>query len=137
MERPMLPDGSRSIYGGGLMLGEYEGHPFLEQWGCGCRLSGPYHSVFYEPEDDLDIAIVSNTQNTIPGVAARQIARVVLGLGRETPQHAQCLQKQAPQQEETGVYWAEEPSLASLYHLSEQRRSAAPGRGERHDPPTM
>ena len=35
MERPRLSDGSRSIYGGGLMLGEYEGHPF--------RLSGPYH----------------------------------------------------------------------------------------------
>lgn len=75
------------------------------------RLTGPYHP-FLRPEDDLDIAIVSNTQNTIPGVAARQIARVVLGLEEEKPQHQQYLLEQAPQQEETGVYWAEEPSLA-------------------------
>lgn len=111
MERPVLADGSRSIYGGGLMLGEYEGHPFLEHGGVDAAYRA--HTIrFYDPEDDLDIAIVSNTQNTIPGVAARQIARVVLGLEEEKPQHQQHLLEQAPQQEETGVYWAEEPSLA-------------------------
>lgn len=77
---PILGDGSVSPYAGGLFVGEYQGHPYFEHSGADAAFRA---QVFSLEEDELDIAIVTNTANTPAGLAARQIVDLVLSLPQE------------------------------------------------------
>lgn len=81
---PILSDGSVSPYAGGLFAGEHKGHAYIEHSGADAAFRA---QVFSFEQDELDIAIVTNTANTPAGIAARKIADLVLGLPRdELPQ---------------------------------------------------
>lgn len=105
---PVLADGSKSIYGGGLMVGSYKGHSYFEHGGVDAAYRA--HVMCFD-QDDLEIAIVCNTQNTIPGVAARKIADLVLQLP-ETASAAESFKEEAEEAENAaGIYMAVSPSL--------------------------
>ena len=73
----VLTDGEVSIYGGGMMIQEHKGHKLYTHGGVD---AGYRADMAIYPDDDLEIVIFSNTQNTIPGVASKKIADIVLGL---------------------------------------------------------
>ncbi|MBQ7087750.1 MAG: beta-lactamase family protein [Clostridia bacterium] len=73
----VLTSGETSIYGGGMMIQEHKGHKIYTHGGVD---AGYRADMAIYPDDDLDIVIFANTQNTIPGVASKKIADIVLGL---------------------------------------------------------
>ncbi len=82
LQRPILADGKRSSYGGGLQCGEYQGHAYLEHGGADAAFRA---HVMRLTDDDLDIVLLSNTQNLLMSLMARKIANLVLELPEETP----------------------------------------------------
>ena len=82
LQRPTLTDGTLSGYGGGLMLGEYQGHPYLEHGGADAAFRA---HVMRFPKDDLDIVLLSNTQSMPMNLLARRVAHVILDLVEEKP----------------------------------------------------
>lgn len=109
MERPILADGSQSIYGGGLMLGEYKGQPYLEHGGVD---AGYRAHVMRLPKEDLNIVILCNTQNTIPALAARRIADVVLDLPEQPAEHEAYRREEVDAAQAAGLYLADLPWAA-------------------------
>ncbi|ERJ13221.1 serine hydrolase domain-containing protein [Haloplasma contractile] len=76
LETPELKDGKKSVYAGGLMVGDHQGHPYIEHGGSDAAFRS---QIFRFIEDDLDIIIFSNTTNIPLNKAAYQIANIVLG----------------------------------------------------------
>ena len=111
MQRPLLADGTQSIYGGGLMLGDYKGHAYLEHGGVDAAYRA--HAMRLV-EDDLDIVILCNTQNTVPAVAARRIADIVLDLPAERPEHEKYQVEPFDESQAPGVYLADIPNVAKV-----------------------
>ena len=108
--RPVLADGQPSPYGAGLMLGDYKGRPYLEHGGSDAAFRA-HMMQFYQ--DDLDVAILANTQNTNVSWAARQLACAALGLPED--QAPEDLLQPAPQRDPAGLYWRrEEPGISLL-----------------------
>lgn len=128
MRRPLLADGNQSVYGGGLMLGDYKGHAYLEHGGVD---AGYRAHAMRLVDDDLDIVILCNTQNTIPGVAARQIASLVLGLPDGRQEHESYLLKEFDENQSPGVYLADIPNVAKVCvtQLEDGRLVLGQGRG--------
>lgn len=110
--RPVLADGQLSPYGAGLMLGDYKGRPYLEHGGSDAAFRA-HMMQFYQ--DDLDIVILANTQNTNVSWAARQLASAALGLPEDQPPEG--LLAPAPRQDPAGLYWRQEEPGVSLLEI--------------------
>ncbi|WP_243355803.1 serine hydrolase domain-containing protein [Bacillus litorisediminis] len=75
-ENPTLTDGTKSNYAGGLFVGEYKGHPYIEHGGA----DAAYRSqIMRFSEDDVDIVLLANTQNMLMKDAAFAVADVIFG----------------------------------------------------------
>lgn len=74
---PTLKHNAPTSYAGGLMVGELAGHRYVEHGGADASFRS---SVIHFPDDALDIVILSNTAIVSPGVLAKSVARVILGL---------------------------------------------------------
>ncbi len=73
---PVLTDGKKSSYAGGLFVGKYKGNAYIEHGGA----DAAYRSAMLRfTEADLDIVLFSNTQNTPMKDAAFAVADVVFG----------------------------------------------------------
>lgn len=128
--RPILADGQPSPYGAGLMAGEYKGRPYLEHGGSDAAFRA-HMMQFYQ--DDLDIAILANTQNTNVSWAARQLACAALGLPED--QEPEGLLHPEPQQDPAGLYWRREQPGVSLIEIC--RRDGALVMGRAEDAPAL
>lgn len=100
MQRPTLTDGTLSGYGGGLMLGEYQGHPYLEHGGADAAFRA---HIMRFPNDDLDIVLLSNTQSMPMNLLARRVAHVMLDLVEEKPDLLPYLREET-QRAKTGLF---------------------------------
>ena len=76
----ILNDGKPSTYAGGLMVGELEGHKYIQHSGSDASFRA--HMISFL-DDDLEMVICSNTGNIPLGNQCMQIARYIFGL--ETP----------------------------------------------------
>jgi CubicO group peptidase (beta-lactamase class C family) len=75
-ENPKLTDGTDSSYAGGLFVGEYKGHKYIEHGGA----DASYRSATIRfTDDDIDIVLFSNTQNMPMKDAAFSVADIVFG----------------------------------------------------------
>jgi CubicO group peptidase (beta-lactamase class C family) len=75
-ENPQLTNGTVSSYAGGLFIGEYKGHKYIEHGGA----DAAYRSAMMRfTDDDVDIVILSNTQNIPMKDTAFSVADVVFG----------------------------------------------------------
>lgn len=78
--KPMLTNGQESSYAGGIFVGDYKGHPYIEHGGA----DAAYRSAMLRfTEDDVDIIIFSNTQNMLMKDAAFAVANAVFGYEKE------------------------------------------------------
>lgn len=73
----VLSDNAPTTYGRGLWAGKLEGRPYFMHVG---EDAGFRTVVFRMPEDDVDVIILSNTDNTPTLPAAQNVARILLGL---------------------------------------------------------
>ncbi|UCZ54948.1 serine hydrolase [Bacillus shivajii] len=79
-ENPTLTDGKECSYAGGLFVGKYNGHKYIEHGGA----DAAYRSaVMHFTEDDVDIVIFSNTQNMLMKDASLAVADVVFEHDKE------------------------------------------------------
>ncbi|WP_353892829.1 serine hydrolase domain-containing protein [Proteinivorax hydrogeniformans] len=79
-DAPKLKDGKESSYAGGLFVGEYKGHKYIEHGGA----DAAYRSATIRfTEDDVDIVLFSNTQNLLMKDAAFAVADAVFGYEKE------------------------------------------------------
>ncbi|RXI96197.1 class A beta-lactamase-related serine hydrolase [Anaerobacillus alkaliphilus] len=86
-EAPTLLDGSISNYAGGLFVGEYLGHKYIEHGGADAAFRS---AMLRFTDEDVDIVLLSNTQNMLMKDAAFAVADVIFGLeiskiGEELP----------------------------------------------------
>lgn len=78
LQVPELTDPThQTSYGGGLFIGELEGHPYFEHSGVDAGYRAQIVSFM---EDDLDIVILANTQSLPIGQIAFNLAKQILGL---------------------------------------------------------
>lgn len=77
----VLSDGETSVYGGGMMIQTYKNLCVRTHGG----VDAAYRADIAMYENDLDVIIFSNTQNTIPSVASKKIADIVLNLEDNLP----------------------------------------------------
>lgn len=115
MHRPTLTDGTLSGYGGGLMLGDYQGHPYLEHGGADAAFRA--HMMRF-PKDDLDIVLLSNTQSMPMNLLARRVAQVILDLVEEKPDLIVYL-KEDNLRAKTGLYVNME--VPDVIHLTDEK----------------
>ncbi len=81
-ETPTLKNGMKSSYAGGLFVGEYKGYEYIEHGGA----DASYRSAMLRfPDKDVDIVILSNTENLLMRKAAFELADIVLGLEEHYP----------------------------------------------------
>lgn len=73
----VLLSGETSVYGGGMQINDHKGHRLYTHGGVD---AGFRANMAIYPDDDLDIIIFSNTQNTNPGVMSKKIAEMVLSI---------------------------------------------------------
>lgn len=74
---PVLKTGAPTNYAGGLRVDAMDGHRYLKHAG---EDAGFRSFILRMTEDDIDIVIVSNTDNVYTETAAFGIARILLGL---------------------------------------------------------
>lgn len=72
-----LPDGSDTGYGFGLMVGEVLGRRCVQHGG---GINGFASVLVWFPEDDLHVAVISNSERLSPQRVAKDIVRAVLGI---------------------------------------------------------
>lgn len=77
---PKLLDGKDSSYAGGLQVGEYKGHKYIEHGGADAAYRA---QILRFTDDDVDIVIFSNTQNIAVRDAAFSIADLVFDIPNE------------------------------------------------------
>lgn len=104
----VLLDNAPTTYGRGLWAGKLEGRPYFMHVG---EDAGFRTVVFRMPEDDLDVIILSNTDNTPTLPAAQAVARVLLELP-EAPaaQPAATTEQALTARQAAGFYYAKLPS---------------------------
>ena len=95
---PVLKTGAPTNYAGGLRVDAMDGHRYLKHAG---EDAGFRSFILRMTEDDIDIVIVSNTDNVYTETAAFSIARILLGLPvgvKPAPQPSltACDEKNAP-----------------------------------------
>lgn len=83
-------NGKKSDFGAGIRIAHLEGHKYYHHGGvnAGYRTIGQIY-----PEDDLIITAFSNTYNIPIEDAARDIARIVLGLPARVPKNLNAYEK--------------------------------------------
>ncbi len=126
MHRPTLTDGTKSGYGGGLMLGEYLGHPYLEHGGADAAFRA---HVMRFPDDDLDIVLFSNTQFTPMSLLARRVAHIILDINEEKPDLVVYL-KEDSVRAKPGLYVNLE--VPDVIHLTKDNGSLLKGKTPLH-----
>lgn len=76
METRQLTDDTVNSYAGGIFVGEHKGHHYIEHGGA----DAAYRSeVMRFTDDDVDIVLLSNTQNILMKDAAFAVADVIFG----------------------------------------------------------
>ena len=74
---PQLPEGRSTCYAGGVRINLLEGHRYIHHGG----VNAGFRTVMaIYPEDELIIVALANTHNIPIETAARDVARIVLGL---------------------------------------------------------
>jgi len=81
MKVPELTTDNETNYACGITVENKNGHKRI---GHGGADAGYRSHVFHYPDDDLDIVLLSNTENTPMGLAASKVADIVLGLEEPT-----------------------------------------------------
>lgn len=77
MTVPTLQSGNPTDYAGGLRVGELGGHRYIQHSGVDAAFRASMMHIF---DEDIDIVIFANTQNTLPPTASFRIARMLLGV---------------------------------------------------------
>ncbi len=107
---PALKGDAPTIYAGGLMVDELEGHRRFYHGGA----DAAFRSIAMRlPDDDIDIVILCNTQNTPTQPAADAVARILLGL-EQAPKAALDVQEDFDQSEAPGLYYADLPDAMTV-----------------------
>ena len=107
---PELPAGEESTYCCGIRVESVEGHRYIRH----CGEDAAYRALTMRfLDDDLDIAIVANTQNTYTEPAGYAIAEILLGL---TPRYSDTVYGGEP---ETGREAGEEIALDHSFREEE------------------
>ena len=112
---PKLKDGSMGSYAGGLFVGEYKGHKYIEHGGADAAFRS---QIVQFTEDDLDIVVLSNTQNLLTKSAAFEIADLIFGHKKESKSDSQTVPdfyvKDFNISEAKGYYYANTPDLGII-----------------------
>ena len=110
MTVPKLKGGAETSYAGGLMIGELDGHRYFKHGGA----DAAFRSIIVGlPDDDIELVILSNTQNTPTDPAAMAVLRILLGL--EAPKRAEIeTVENFDQSAAAGVYYADLPDAITL-----------------------
>ncbi len=82
--RRRLPNGEEIGYGLGLLVGEMAGHRKISHGG---GINGFLSQLSWYPDDDLIVAVLSNSTSAEPAALEARIARAVLGVPE--PDHAE------------------------------------------------
>ncbi|QOY35392.1 serine hydrolase domain-containing protein [Anaerobacillus isosaccharinicus] len=110
-DNPKLVDGTESSYAGGLFVGDYKGHKYIEHGGA----DAAYRSAMLRFTDaDVDIVLFSNTQNIPMKDAAFAVADVIFGHVNNLPEaeHPKEYVKEFNSKEVEGYYFS--TSAASI-----------------------
>ena len=105
-----LTGGAPTTYACGLWVGQLEGHRCFQHVG---EDAGFRTIVYRLPDDDIDIIILSNTQNTFTEPSAQAIARIMLGLP-EAKKPEMPVREAFDLAEAPGFYYAELPQSAII-----------------------
>lgn len=103
----VLLDNAPTTYGRGLWAGKLEGRPYFMHVG---EDAGFRTVVFRMPEDDVDVIILSNTDNTPTLPAAQNVARILLELPEGQEVQPVPTAAQLSPAEAAGFYFARLPS---------------------------
>ena len=76
----VLPDGESTGYGFGLMMGDLDGHCRISHGG---GIFGFNSSLAYFPDDDLYVAVISNSESASSSRLGNDIVRAALGIKDE------------------------------------------------------
>ena len=97
--RGKLNDGSDNGYGLGLFIGELSGHKKIEHGG---GINGFLSQLSWYPDDDLIVAVLTNSTSASPAALEAALAREVLGLPQ--PNHETISLTQEELERYAGLY---------------------------------
>ncbi len=118
MQVPALKGGAKTTYGGGLMLDELEGHRYFKHGGA----DAAFRSIIVRlPDDDIDLVILGNTQNTPTDPAAMAVLRILLGLEPAKQPEMKVLES-FDEKQAAGLYYADLPDAITVEVVEENGR---------------
>lgn len=115
MQVPTLKGGAPTDYAGGLMIGELEGHRYFKHGGA----DAGFRSIIVRlPDDDIDLVILGNTQNTPTDPAAMAVLRILLGL-EPAKKPEMSVKEDFDPSEAPGFYYADLPDAVTVEVVEE------------------
>ncbi len=116
-ETRKLMDGTENSYAGGLFVGEYKGHRYIQHGGA----DAAYRSATMRfPDDDIDIIIFSNTQNILMKDAVLAVADAVFKYEENKRGEEQPIEYRDENNIEgvEGYYLLSSDSMFMTFHIS-------------------
>lgn len=115
MQVPTLKDGAETNYAGGLMIGELDGHRYFKHGGS----DAAFRSIIVGlPDDDIELVILSNTQNTPTDPAAMAVLRIMLGLQAPKRPEIETVEN-FDQSQAAGLYYVDLPDALAFEVVEE------------------